>query len=349
MATRKKYRVIKQIAEHKFSGIDATTLLSRPEMAPFIEELLLNGERKRCSKDHTDLQELLCCYYHVWNNQGTAKNRALPAEVLSKLRYKDFANPRIWDLYKNDFDKLDKELVHRLDFLKLCSNVRAIPYIELHLDRLDPLNTDQELRCLFANPAAVHFIVSQNLSDIEMLEYGAKYEHLFPYFNKDLCKEYLKSIRRKGVVAIGLIHNPAAAYLIRECITDLISEYRVADIIICRYKHHIPLILDNINWLNCVHCRSSFNKNEGAVEFLKQNPNYIMPGPLLSNGKAVDLIIDLIENCESPVVKKYYVSEFNRLPGAIPYLLTHPELITDSILFNPNIFEEDITAAYSPG
>jgi hypothetical protein len=94
--------------------------------------------------------------------------------------------------------------------------------------------------------------------------------------------------------------------------------------------------------LDCGLCRSSFNQNEGAVEFLKQNPKYILPHHLLSNGKAVDLIIDLIEHCESPVVKKYYVSEFNRLPGAIPYLLTHPELITDSILINPNIFEEDI-------
>jgi len=204
---------------------------------------------------------------------------------------------------------------------------------------VDNIYDDNAMGKFFGNPAAINFIIQQNFTGKQMVEYGAQYEHFYPYFDIEYCCELYQ---KRSSTFSRFIKNPASVRFIEEHFDEIFQYFRSCLSTIARQKHHINIITANADkfTLNMV----DVSANPAAIKLFEENPQLISWPDFVILPGAIDMIIAFLKNkieCNK-YMDSAILNKFNLNPAALPFLIDNPGMITDFIIMNPAIFEEDI-------
>jgi len=361
----KRYRLIPELTDYKVLTLDGRLFLTKEMAAILVENESLINLHDRSEKCSLTTNILCSPVFYTFNHvikclsclrryeHIIAANKFIPSQIIKGFCSPDnysFDNPQIWDIIKSDETFL--ESISKEGFADLCRNPKAIHYIESHPEKIDE-------KCLYEladNPFAFNFMLAQYTDKLDLLIHTGYRPQYFPYFDMEMCRkilcgdtEILRKIRAKVVhhmfVQLFLIHNPAAKYLVEENLPDIIATRLTSDIreIICRKKHLIDMIIKNIDLFSGERHTNYLNLNEAAIPYLTEHPEKIRLHWLVSNPQAGNLLErHVLENLSEvmDVANNDLLISINKNPSMVSFLRTHPELITEAIFANPNIFEE---------
>jgi len=347
------------------ANVGGSKIWQSPYMGKFLSEKIRNNfdslvkyepVRSLNMHVHKNIEECLECK-ECWMHRFYDKvNMAyLDVDVLMKLSYftpKVYRAPALWNEIKNIVEEKERILQDPEKFAELCRNPIAVPFIELYPQLIDKKN----LRALFVNENAFNFIIAQGYDKRnEILKYGMEFERFYPHFNLQYCKDVICNC--KGFYSSPLLttfmENPAFVGMLTENFTEMMKKYNIYCIHhMAQHKHLWPLVLSNIevftshNRHNNIYSIMNLNANEnpGAVEFLKNNPHYIILESLVTNPAAKDLIEEqILKNMDGLMTSmkgQRIFNSINKNPSMIDFLKRYPEFINDHIFDNPNIFEK---------
>jgi len=344
----RSYRLIPEVANLEIKWIcrrsEMKNILSRPELGPLISRTMYGYKSKLwriygsgCPVHKTDIKkvgDILTCpaclfeYVDIW-----CDNRGLDYELVKEHinMFHMCSNPAMWDPKR--FDAFSKKFsnIYSVFIYDFCKNPKAMPIIESNTHLIN----EKALKILFDNEGAINFILDQGFNGVQMVEYGAEHEHFFPYFDYKYCRNILYGEEINAPLMVRLGQNSLMKHLFRENMDRLIEKYPRDYPRLMRKKHLAEIFIEKIVSLH-VPARHEFNANPGAIEFLRNNPQYIFPVRLAANPEGIPL---LEEHYGDNLI--LYKTPLNKNPSAIPLLRRKPHLIDDFILENPNIFEED--------
>jgi len=361
---RKEYRIIPQLLDVRVDAFEAKILYSRPQMGRFIEDRHPAGPYKHNHKGRPTIREFLncsrCASYSSHDVVQICKNPGISGEWFLHKKYiwhLIYANYRVWEVIKNDEKHLEN--LTEVELRHLCKNPKAIGWFENNPERI----TMEMIPSLFENKAAHSLLVSQGFDCKYSLTYGTKSSILYPSFDKEECRKILRGEQDKPTIVRGLTKNTAAKQLIAEHLADIKTNYVIEFYRIASRGHLFDVVLNNLNMFdNEALFRKYLNRNPKAISYLKENPRLIIYTYLAKNPKGMPLVEEYLLvkkiNAEGDYifVDEDFLSEdmddhpdwygdclldnVNQHPEAISFLLTHPKLITEKIVKNPNIFEE---------
>jgi len=328
---------IPEVLDIKPSGSIPKNILVAPQLGSHWDRLLRElpdgYEFKVCTEPPT-LRHVLNCYDHLeqygWGNY-VLLNPGITGDVLLNIDIENkYANENIWEAIKNSRDLLQD--LNEDEFHYLCENPAAFRYAITQLKKKDICGAIR----LFHNPKAEGCIISRYFDAKKMLQSGAEYEYLYPYFDKEFIKKILKG-KSHNDIFVSLAQNPAAKDLIEEYFPYITKHRREWLYCLCGMKHLINLVRANIHLFTDEESHFRINTDELMVDFLTDNPKFIRWNYLAYNGAAMPLLEKYITESKEPLDEEF-LNRLNKNPSAIPFLMRHQHLINSEILENPAIF-----------